>query len=117
MRFANPELLLRAPFLNTQKEAAARIHAAAAPLGARARDQRDPDLEELVYTKALLLNPVDADLYNHLSIAASLRKDYQRAADIAMLAIASLFALAAWRAGKAAGTKPRRKSRSETIHV
>ncbi|WP_337303157.1 PepSY-associated TM helix domain-containing protein [Sphingomonas sp. MMO-176] len=37
--------------------------------------------------------------------------------DIAMLAIASLFALAAWRAGKAAGTKPRRKSRSETIHV
>ena len=47
---------------------------------ARDHEEGDPDAEESLYAKALLLDLTSADLHNHLAIAASLTSSSSRSA-------------------------------------
>jgi tetratricopeptide (TPR) repeat protein len=86
--YAVPDMHIVVPVPKPDKEGAHRYHEAAAPLSARPAAERDGAAEDRLYRKAVLLDPGDPDLYTHLAIDASLRKDYAAAVRYAKLAIA-----------------------------
>ena len=79
---------LRMPLRAVDPTGAQRFHTVAAPLSNRPQSERDPEAEDPLYRKALLLNPGDPDLWTHLAITSSLRKDYVQAARYAKVALA-----------------------------
>lgn len=79
---------IKPPFQGDHRGEAASYHQAGTPLSQKPREQRDAALETRVYAKAVLLDPGNADLYNHMAIAASIAEKYETAERWAMLAIA-----------------------------